>query len=281
MNIEQYRALKAQAAEASQKADQTQEADKGVEETTQNPTTPPATKTTSTETTDNKQTETTEEVKEKTKEEKQDKINIDGVGEVTLDELKNGYLRTADYTKKTQEVSRKSKDAEEAIALYNHLKQNPQLAQQLLQTEKLPATLDPAANKISELENKMYDMMLQQEISTLQNKYPDFEIKDVLETAQEKKIVNLEDAYHLVKSRKPAKTETIDKEALKKELRQELLKEIEAEKSTSSIITTSDSGAVVEDNTPKITEAERKVARHQKLTDEEYIKWRDVGKKRK
>ena len=56
-----------------------------------------------------------------------DKIQIDGIGEVTIDELKSGYLRIQDYTKKTQEVSRKRKENEEAISFYEEIKRNPQL----------------------------------------------------------------------------------------------------------------------------------------------------------
>lgn len=273
MNIEQYRALKAQEeAEAIQKTEQTQAAETKTKTTDENLDKEkkeqiPENKTTP------KDNDTTSEKKES------EKIIIDGIGEVTLEELKNGYMRQKDYTKKTQEVSRKDKELKEAATLFNYLKQNPQAAQKMFPDGKLPPPLDPHLVKMHELENKVYDMMLEKEIETLQNKYEDFEVKEVLEMAQEKQITNLEDAYHLVKSRKPA--QTVDKETLKKELREELLKELmEEKKATSSIISTNDSQTVEEKMTPQLTEKEKKVAKGLKMTDEDYIKWRDIGKKK-
>ncbi len=277
MNIDQYRAFKAQQeAEATQKTEQTQAAEE------EKPTTEEVAPE---ETTEEKPTTESEEkpVEEKPTEEKlPDKIEISGIGEVSMEELKNGYLRQSDYTKKTQEVSRKSKEADEALALYNHLKQNPKLAEQFLQTKNLPPTLDPTNSKITELENKVYDMMLEKEIDVLQNKYSDFEAREVVKEAHEKKITNLEDAYFIVKARKQTgqPQDVVDKDKLKEELRKELLKEIEEErKSTQTVISSSDSNPVVKDDAPKLTEMESNVARNLKMSDEEYIKWRDIGKK--
>lgn len=273
MNIDQYRAIKAQEAEqAAQKTEQPPSAEEEQKQTT-----------TEEATSEEKQEQPTEE--ESTEEQQEEpklpeKITIDGIGEVSVDELKNGYLRQTDYTKKTQEVSRKSKEADEALALYNHLKKNPQLAQQFLQTKSLPPKLDPTTSKITELENKLYDMMLESEINTLQNKYEDFEAREVVKEAHDKKITNLEDAYFLVKARKEKEKPSSDPEKLKEELRKELLKEIEEErKSTQTVISSNDSGPVVQDNTPKLSDKERQVAQNLKMTEDEYVKWRDVGKK--
>lgn len=271
MNIEQYRALKAQEeAEAKQKAE-TQTTDTQTQTTDEN-----LNKEKPEQTAEDKTTEKNDAASEKKEPEK---ITIDGVGEVTLDELKKGYLRQQDYTKKTQEVARKNKEIEEAVNLFNYLKQNPQAAQRVFPDGKLPPPLDPHFKKVQELEDKVYDMMLEKEIESLQQKYEDFDVREVLQMAQEKKITDLEDAYHLVKSRKPA--QTVDTEALKKELRQELLKELmEEKKATSSIISTNDNQTVEDKMTPQLTEAQRKVARGLKMTDEEYIKWRNIGKKK-
>lgn len=271
MNIEQYRALKAQEEEEAKQKTETQTANTQTQTTDEN-----LDEKKSEQTVENKTTEKNDTASEKKEPEK---IIIDGVGEVTLDELKKGYLRQQDYTKKTQEIARKNKEIEEAVNLFNYLKQNPQASQRVFPDGKLPPPLDPHLVRVQELENKIYDMMLEKEIETLQNKYEDFEVKEVLEMAQEKQIANLEDAYHLVKSRKPA--QTVDKETLKKELRQELLKELmEEKKATSSIISTNDNQNVEEKMTPQLTEKEKKVARGLKMTDEDYIKWRDIGKKK-
>lgn len=269
MNIDQYRAIKAQEAQAS----------------VTTPTQPAQVETTPTQSTDVKIPETKlEEVKpeESVTTQLPEKINIDGVGEVTLEELRNGYLRQSDYTRKTQEVSRKAKEVEEAVTVYEQLKSNPQLTQQVFQNTQVPANLDPTQAKVIELENKLYDMMLEREIETLQGKYADFEIREVLKVAQEKGITNLEDAYVLAKSHKSVEVKTQDLEDIKKQIRQELLKELELERNaTQSIIASNDGVAVITDNSPKLSEGERKVAKMMKMTDAEYAKWRDAPSKNK
>ncbi len=277
LNIEQYRALKAQ--EAQEAAQATEQPPAGAGE---HPQTTPQNPPQSEEPTSTEEPKSEEEPKEDQK--PSETVNIEGIGEVNFEELKNGYLRQSDYTKKTQDVSRRSKELEEAEKLYNHLKQNPQMAQQLLQTKQVPQQFDPQQNKVVELEEKVYDMMLQQEIETLQKKYDDFEVKEVLETAQEKKITDLEDAYLLAKSRKGKGEDKVDKEAIKQELLQELKKEQSASQdadATKSAITSSDAAPVVEDNSPKLSDTEQNVARNMRMSDEEYVKWRDAGRKKK
>lgn len=266
MNIEQYRAMKAQEAEASQTPDQTQ----------------PVTETKPAEV---EQPKIEEPIVEEPKTEEiklPEKVVIDGVGEVSFDDLRNGYLRQSDYTKKTQELSRKSKEVEDAVALFEHLKQNPQLAQKLLQTEELPASLDPIASQVQALQGQLFEMKIEREIETLQNKYPDFEVREVLQTAHDKKLTNLEDAYLLVKSSKKPSDAPVDMEAIKKQLRDEVLKELEKERTdTQTIITPNDTPTHIQDNTPKLSESEKKVARGMKLSEADYVKWRDAGIKKR
>lgn len=208
-------------------------------------------------------------------EDKPTTVEINGE-EVTLDELKNGYLRQSDYTKKTQEVSKQRKESQEAIAFFEHLKANPELAKQLNESTAIPRSLDPTQSKVMELEEKMYDMMIEREIETLQSKYPDFEIREVLEVASEKGLTNLEDAYHLTKA-----SASTDVNKLKEQVRKELLIELEKERtSTQTIITPTASSAPTSTNQVYISEAERKVASMMKLSDADYIKWRDVDKKK-
>lgn len=207
-----------------------------------------------------------------------EKIEIDGIGEVTLEELKNGYLRTSDYTKKTQDVANQRRENEEAIKLMQELKRNPTVAQEM--STKLPnmQQLDPAQAKIMELENKVYDMLLVQEINELKSKYEDFDAKTVLEIANEKKLYNLEDAYKLSKSVKTSEeTKTVDTDKIREELRAEILKELASEKNTTrTIITTNSETADIKDDKPKMTDEEKRVARKMRVSDEEYIKWRNI-----
>lgn len=258
MNIEQYRALKAQ-----------EEASKAQQQVEQ-PTTSPVEET----------KPTTEETKPTTVEEtKPITVEIDGK-EVTIEELKNGYLRQADYTRKTQQLANQRKEFEDAIKLYEHLKNNPEIIQQLQQITSVPRTLDPTQAKVIELEQKVYDMMLEREIEILQNKYPDFEVMEVLEMASQKQLTNLEDAYHLVKSSKGGTQQTLDVEKLKEELRKEILKEIESSVETSSIITSNGGGVVEAPDTPTLSQSEIKVATSMGMTPAEYAAWRDVDKKK-
>ena len=63
--------------------------------------------------------------------------------QVTVAELKNGYMRQEDYTQKTQELAQKVKDADAAITLYQSFQDNPGstlklLTQHIGQTSNLP-----------------------------------------------------------------------------------------------------------------------------------------------
>lgn len=212
-----------------------------------------------------------------------DKIVIDGVGEVTIDELRNGYLRQSDYTKKTQEVANKRKEAEEAIALYEQLKANPEMAHRLAEGGNVPDQLNPVYNELKMVKDKLYDLMLEREIEVLSNKYPDFEVREVLEVAQAKKTNNLEDAYLLNRSMKQSASpqpQTVDIEKLKADLKKELLQQIEEENSASDTLISSHSNKpVINNNTPKLNESEAKVARMMKMSEADYVKWRDADKK--
>lgn len=267
MNIDQYRAIKAEEQKEKEESAPAQEETKSQQEAT--PTQEP---------TSTQETNTNEETK--SEEKPPEKVNIDGVGEVSFEELKNGYLRQSDYTKKTQELSQKDKELQKAKKLYDQLQKDPKTAQEV--AKSLPQ-VDPKNNKVNQLEEKVYDMMLQQEINNLQNKYDDFEVKEVLEMAQEKKMTNLEDAYFLVKSRK-GEDKGVSKDELKKEILEEMKNEgvtQKSEENTQTIISSNDSAPVTQDNSPKLSSAEQRVARNMNLSDEEYVKWRDAGKKKK
>jgi hypothetical protein len=208
-------------------------------------------------------------------------IHLEGIGEITIDELRKGYLRNKDYTQKTQEVSRQRKEAEEAIEFVRQIKENPEVLQQMA-SGQAPQQFDPLIQKILELEASIYDMKIEKEIDYLQNKYDDFDVREVLEIAHSKKILNLEDAYLLSKSAKnPSSNTNINIEELKQQIRKEVLKELEADaETTRTIITPGNDGAVYEDNTPKLTDKEKKVAKHMfkdsKNPYAEYAKWKNV-----
>ena len=93
-----------------------------------------------------------------------------------------------------------------------------------------------------------------------------------------KKLYNLEDAYKLSKSVKTSEeTKTVDTDKIREELRAEILKELASEKNTTrTIITTNSETADIKDDKPKMTDEEKRVARKMRVSDEEYIKWRNI-----
>lgn len=213
-----------------------------------------------------------------------EKIEIPGYGEVSVEELKKGYLRQTDYTKKTQDLAHQRKEMQDATKFYEMIRKNPEVAKEIAGKMKMPE-LDPAVAKVMELENKIYDMMLEQEIADLQAKYEDFDVQEVLQIASDRGISRLEDAYIISKrSKTPKDGDKVDVEALKKQLREEIVKEIEKERDeTKTLISTKNSQETVKDNKPVLTKAEQKVARNMfrnsKDPDSEYVKWRDYKKR--
>lgn len=217
-----------------------------------------------------------------------DKLIVDGE-EVTLDDIreyKKGYLRQSDYTQKTQSVAAQRKEAAQAIALFEHLKANPHIAQAVLGSEATPvdvkgvfAPLDPNVARMSQMEQELFDLKLQREIDELQKKYPDFEVLEVLNKASEKQMNNLEDAYKLVKSEKPvlsvAPDEVLDKEQLKKDIRAQVLKELEDERASTSTLISSNDGNTVVEGDATLTAHELAILPKLGMTKEEYIKWKN------
>ena len=279
MNIDQYQAMVAQEKSDAESAKAEETATTEVENTSTSPEeTPDASTSTA--------TETTPEVVVTP-----DKITIDGLGEVTLEDIKewkNGHLRTQDYTKKTQEVARTREENKQAIELFNFVKANPAVAEVLLASK--PTSQDatqalvnanPIVARQNQLEQQVYDLMLEKEIATLQGKYADFDVLSVLNTAQEKGLTNLEDAYKLSIADKPrdtvvtepTKSEAIDIEKLKADMKKELLKELESERNTSSIISSNSSQVPTKTDEPQLTAQQLEVAMKQGLTPEEYYKW--------
>jgi len=254
LNIDQYKAIKAQETSAPP-ATTAPPSSEGTEQLNTKPT-------------EDKTTPTTPE-----------KVTIEGVGEVFFDELKKGYLRQADYTKKTQEVSVKRKEAEQALVLMEQLKANPQVVEQLRQVAPAVGQLDPLSQMLQHLQEQVYDLKLKDEIHTLQGKYADFEVLDVLKTAQEKQMDNLEDAYLMLKGQSSGGS--INVEQLKTQIRQELLKELGGKDEALETTITSGGSAPVINTGPTISTAEKRIALNLKMSDAEYVKWRDAGKSKR
>jgi PBP1b-binding outer membrane lipoprotein LpoB len=274
MDLLQYRAMKAQEAEnnaqGSDSHAQTQpSAVEPVQPSVQaTPPTEPIPPTVTTEATP--QAEPIE-----TKPEQPQVFDINGQ-QVTLDELQRGYLRQSDYTKKTQDIARQSRELQQAQRVLEKVKANPEIAQTL--------EFDPVQAERELLEAQRYDLMLQQEVDTLSSKYADFEVSEIMNFALTHQMNNLEDAYLLNKAYRnetpslrqavtpvvQAQPQSVDVEALKAQIRAEL----QAELNTSTIISSQGGGAPVTTPPIQLNEAEMRIARSFGMTPEEYAKWR-------
>lgn len=295
MNIDEYRAMKAQEEENSKdKGDQPNaQTDKSSDEPVQTSTEKDA-ESGNASGEDTKPEEGSQEENkpdksdEETPQSKEDEvIEIDGQ-KVTINELKNGYMRQSDYTRKTQEVKREAEKAQQAMDFMEQVQGNPQLAENLSQQLNNPY-LDPTQSKYKEMEDKYYDMLLQNEIRDLESKYNDFDIREVLQTARDGGIKDLDTAYHVYKSRNSSSQESkketsVSTDQMKEDLRNEILAELKAEQEsnvdTSTVIQSGGDTAPIRDTSPKISSQESKVAKMMGMKDDEYAKWRDAKKRK-
>ena len=284
MNIMEYRALKAEMEKEQQQSDsQGKEQTDAQAQQTSTPTdeggAQTQTKTNPTTTSQGEQTPTQTESNPNQGEKPQlpEFIEIDGQ-KLPLEELKNGYLRQADYTRKTQELAEAKRRLQYAEQLYNAIYQNPEVAQQVAEQFNLPY-LDPNQAQVMELQNKYYDLLIEKEVNDLRSKYGDFDVYSVLQFAYDRQISNLEDAYHLYNSYYGANQsgdESLDIETIKEQIRQEILQELKSNVDTTSIIQGRGDSQPIQVNTPTLTEEELKVAQALNMSPEEYAKWRDA-----
>jgi len=284
MNIEEYRAMKAEQERAKTDA-QVQRTDTATTKTEQ--TSDGSVSTTANETdqpsgTSQTQDASTEKVVDPVKPQI---IEIDGK-EVSIDELKSGYLRQSDYTRKTQDAKRKEQQAEQGLKLLEQLQSNPELAQEL--SGKIDAPyLDPQKAQFKELEDKYYDLYIQNEMRSLHDKYGDFKEDEVLNIAMNERIENLDTAFHVMKSRKGGgedKTTQLNLDDIKTQLRQEILADLKSQQDanvdTGTIIQAGGDTSPVHNSTPQLSSQELKVARMMGMETTEYAKWRDITKKK-
>jgi hypothetical protein len=279
MNIEEYRAMKAQIEEEQQNSTEKEQADVQTQQTA----TDTAQSTTQTETQGESTQPTggaeTEAPSSSSQTEQPKEITLDGETYKVEDvkRWKDGHMMQSDYTKKTQELAKEKREVQQALQFMQQLQANPDMAKQLSQELNMPQ-LDPEKSKVLELENKYHDLLLEKEINELTAKYEDFNPQEVLQLAFDKKLNNLEDAYLLSRSKRGTSQETkgqeVDVDSIKEQIRQELLKELQSEKDTSSIIQ-SGGEPVVKDDSPKLSTSEVKVAKAMGMSPKEYAKWRN------
>ena len=165
------------------------------------------------------------------------------------------------------------KQAQEAKVWFDKINANPEYAKAFAEDNGL-TYIDPNQRAVQEVQARYQELLLEKEIGLLQVKYADFDPKAVIQTAVDKGINNLEDAYLLTKVQNPAQA-TLDPIALKEQIRQEVLNELQSNVSTTSMIGAG--GASSKQVTPtaiELSPTELKVAQGMGLSPAEYHKWK-------
>ena len=149
-------------------------------------------------------------------------VKVDGSEEqVSLDELRDGYQRQADYTRKTQELASERKRLQQAEAIVSSLESDPAGTLQALgdafgvQAPEAPRRAesygedwendvepeDATTKRITELEGRLAlqdrlqrRQQVEKQVGDLQQQYGDFDATELFQHALRHKIGNLEAA---------------------------------------------------------------------------------------
>lgn len=187
--------------------------------------------------------------------------------ETTLD-----AQRLADELARAQQAL---KQAQEAKLWFDKINENPDYAKAFAEDNGLQY-IDPKDRAVQELERRYQDMLLEKEINLLQTKYEDFDPQTVVQTAINKGINNLEDAYLLSKVAQPVE-QKLDVDAIREQIRQDILNELQSNVSTTSMIGAGGSGSrQVEPASIELSPTELKVVQGMGLTPAEYQKWKQA-----
>ena len=200
-----------------------------------------------------------------------------GDAEYSVDELIQA--RTEAETLRQQQAAAAAQLEQAAIAqqYYSKMMENPEYAQAFAQNNGL-TYIDPKEQAVQELQQRYDQMLLEREIDNMKLKYQDFDPQEVVKFAVDRQINNLEDAYLLNKARTGSlqQKESIDKDAIAEQIRQEVLAELKSEVNTGSLIGGGGSGKVVQDDTPQLSATEIRVAQGLGMTPLEYAKWKNA-----
>lgn len=203
-----------------------------------------------------------------------EEIEIDGV-KVPVDELRQGYLRQQDYTKKTQELARERNQTTVAKQYFDAINSDPEFAESVARRFELPYVSAEDA-KYQELEKNYNTLVVEREIESLQAKYDDFNAQEVIQTAVSKGMNSLEDAYLLTRAYAPTESPALDINELTEQIRQSVLNELKSEVDTNSIIGSPSGAQPVQSSVVELSAGELKVARGMGLTPQEYSKWKNA-----
>lgn len=211
--------------------------------------------------------------------------NIDGK-DYTLDEIRewrNSGLRQADYTKKTQEIAKQRKEAEEALEVYNYLMSNQELVQKLIEFDTTnPAQADSVKGKLDPIQKEIQDLKTQLRVKDI-----DSELNEIL--SKDKMVNDVELLEIATKSNCDIKTayniwrgNNIDKilAEREREITQKIKSEIEQNQTvTKTLISNGDIAPTVKDY--GLSDVEKAFAQKLGMTEEEYAIYKNPNYKMK
>lgn len=148
-------------------------------------------------------------------------VKVDGDEEqVSLSELQDGYMRQADYTRKTQELSEQRKRSQQAEAIVSSLESDPEgtlralgdafgVAQPKVQQQSMDTNSwtefeepeDATSQRIADLESRLEQQdrftrrqAVEKQVESLKTQYGEFDSQELFQHALRHKIGNLEAA---------------------------------------------------------------------------------------
>lgn len=199
--------------------------------------------------------------------------------EVTYDEFVKTQQELEQMRQVSANMNRQIQQAQVAQQYYDKMMQDPGYAKVFAEKNGL-TYIDPQQQAVVELEQKYNDLLLQREIENMQIKYPDFDPKEVIQTAVDRGLNSLEDAYVLSKARSKGEAQPIqntDVNSLKEQIRQELLNELQSGVDTGTLVGASGGGAKpITNDAPSLSSAELRVAQNMKMSPDEYAKWKNI-----
>ena len=159
---------------------------------------------------------------------------------------------------------------------YEAIQKDEAFAQKFAETYNLPF-LTKEQQEIKKLNDNYNMLLVKNELAELKANYGDVNEREVIEFAVQRNLATLDDAYNLLqveKQRVNPRSEAVDVEALKEQIRQEVQRELESKVDTGTIISSRNTTKPVTDDTPTLSPQELKVARNLKMSPTEYAKWR-------
>lgn len=207
-----------------------------------------------------------------------DKVHIEGFGDFTVDELKefrNGYLRQSDYTRKTQELARQREEAQDALELYNYLRDNPQMVEALMNMDNGANTqtiqrATPENAMMQQILHTQKAMEIEMRLNELKSKYGnDIDEVTLFQKANQMKTDDLEFVYKALQY----DNLLAEKQQAQQTAANSLQAEIDAnKKAVSTIVSPRQSNVVTQ--TPTLSADEKRVAALMGLSESDYLKWK-------